>query len=66
MVWHGNSLGLMVEHVHACLLEGSGSGFELCRVSKSLIRDFDFSAQEEKDITLKPCFFLLTIFFRFL
>ncbi len=43
-------------------MEGRGSGFESLHVAKSLDRYFDFSAQEEKDITLIPCFFVEHIF----
>ncbi len=35
----------------------------LCRESKSLIRDLGLSAQEGTDTTLISCFFLLTFFF---
>ncbi len=46
--------GLAVEHAY---WKGEVLASNLCMMSKSLGRDFDVYGQEEKDITLKPCFF---------
>jgi hypothetical protein len=61
LAWQLNWLdGVAVEHAY---WKGEVLGSNLCRESKSLIRDLDLSAQEETDTTLISCFFLLTIFF---